>query len=335
MRVAAMNQSASKRPHRVAMLAYPDAQILDITGPLEVFSRSSRWLSDHAMTPAPASYLIELVAAQAGPVVTSGGLVLQATRAYPDLTEVDTLLVTGGIGYRTAMHDRQLLDWLRWQSTRVQRLGSICTGALILGAAGLLDGKAATTHWAYCDRLLRQVPTARIEPDALYVQSGGIYTSAGVTAGLDMALALVEEDWGKAVALAVAQELVMFYWRPGGQSQFSRLLQAQQSDDELGRLELWILEHLDGSLSVGQLAERAQMSPRHFARRFRQRFGVTPAVYVQRARVEHARKRIEDGMFRLKRIARQSGFTNEQALIRAFRKTLGVTPFEYRQRFVG
>jgi transcriptional regulator GlxA family with amidase domain len=234
------------------------------------------------------------------------------------------------------MQDTALLTWLRTQAGRVRRLGSICTGALVLGAAGLLDGRAATTHWAYCDRLARQCPGARVDADALYLRAGNVYTSAGVTAGMDMALGMVEEDWGRTVALAVAQELVMFFRRPGGQSQFSRLLQAQQADDALGRLELWILEHLDErGLSVERLADRAGMSGRHFARRFAERFGTTPAAYVRRARVERARKRLEDGATRLKQVARQCGFTDELAMSRAFRESLGITPFEYSRRFVG
>ncbi|MGH8285117.1 MAG: GlxA family transcriptional regulator, partial [Steroidobacteraceae bacterium] len=209
----------------------------------------------------------------------------------------------------------------------------ICTGAMVLAAAGLLDGKPATTHWAYCTKLARLAPAAHVEKDALYVRSGKLYTSAGVPAGMDMALAMVEEDWGKATALAVAQELVMFLKRPGGQSQFSRYLEAQQRDDRFGRLELWMLEHLDADLSVERLASRANLSPRHFAREFAAQVGATPAAYVMRVRVEEARRRIEDGATQLKDVARQCGFGDEQRLRRAFRRTLGVTPQDYRARF--
>ena len=320
------------------MVGFPDAQVLDITGPLEVFARSSRWLFDHGLSPADDRYRIELVAATPGTLTTSGGLALHVSRTWHDLADedIDTLLVAGGVGYIAAMQDLELLKWLQKQADRVPRLGSICTGALVLGAAGLLDGRAATTHWAYCERLSRQCPTAEVEADALYLRAGNVYTSAGVTAGMDMALGMVEEDWGRTVALAVAQELVMFFRRPGGQSQFSRLLQAQQSDDSLGRLELWILEHLDErGLTVDRLADRAGMSARHFARRFNERFGTTPAAYLRRARVERARKRLEDGAMRMKLVARQCGFADEQAMSRAFRDALGITPFEYRRRFAG
>jgi transcriptional regulator GlxA family with amidase domain len=182
-----------------------------------------------------------------------------------------------------------MLAWLCMQARKVERVGSICTGALVLAAAGLLDGRAATTHWAYCDRLARSAPRTRVEPDALYVRSGKLYTSAGVTAGMDMALAMVEHDWGKATALAVARELVMFVKRPGGQSQFSHFLEAQQRDDRFGELELWMLEHLDADLSVKRLAQRSNISERHFARLFGARIGSPPASHVARLRIDAAR----------------------------------------------
>jgi transcriptional regulator GlxA family with amidase domain len=322
----------NRKTHRVVMLGYPQAQILDITGPLEVFARTARWLHDHRGI-RPDAYQVELVAADAGPLATSGGLSVIARRRYTDVRRADTLLVCGGIGYREAMHDKALIAWIRRQSTKVGRLGSICTGALLLAAAGLLEGKSATTHWDYCDLLARMAPRTRVQRDAIYVQSDGLYTSAGVTAGMDMALAMVEEDWDKATALAIAQELVMYIKRPGGQSQFSRHISAQLRDDVFGDLELWIFDHLDDDLSVERLAEHAGKSSRHFARLFTQRLGITPAAYVRRVRVEEARRRIESGSMRLKQVARQSGFADEQRLRRAFRNVLGVTPVEYRSRF--
>jgi transcriptional regulator GlxA family with amidase domain len=262
--------------HSVVMLAYPSAQVLDITGPLEVFSRTSRWLREHRGLQRDA-YRVELVAARAGRLETSGGLELYAARRYGDVETMDTLLIAGGIGYRAAMADKQLVRWIHEQAGRVERIGSICTGAFLLAAADVLNNKPATTHWAYCDELARIAPAARIERDAIYVQSGNLYTSAGVTSGMDMALAMVEADWGKATALAVAQELVMFLKRPRGQSQFSR--------------------------------------------------------YVRRLRVEQARSRIEGGVMRMKQVARECGFADEQNLRRAFLQVLGVTPADYRSRF--
>lgn len=313
----------------VVMVAYAGAQVLDITGPLEVFARTSRWLQEHRGLDAPA-YTIELVATRSGPFATSSGLELNAVRSYREASSADTLLVTGGIGYVDVLDDRELLAWLKQQAGTVRRFCSICTGALILGAAGLLDGRCATTHWAYCDRLAALAPNCRIESDAIYVRDGSIYTSAGVTAGMDLALALVEEDWDKATALAVAQELVMYLKRPGGQAQFSRQLQAQQRDDKFGALELWMLDNFDGDLSVERLARQMGMSVRHFSRCFREQFRTTPAAYVARLRVEQARRRLDEGASSLKGIARQCGFGDEQALRRAFRQQFGVLPQAYR-----
>lgn len=314
------------------MLGFPQAQVLDITGPLEVFSRTARWLAEHRGARTPA-YVTEFIAARAGPVAMSNGLQLVASRRYSAVADADTLLVAGGIGWEEAAKDRGLLQWLAAQAGRVERLGSICNGAMLLAAAGLLEGRAATTHWAYLDRLASLAPKARVDRDALYVRSGNIYTSAGVTAGMDLALALVEQDHGKAVALAVAQELVLFLKRPGGQSQFSRHLQAQRRDDLFGELELWMLEHPGEDLSVAKLARRMNMSARHFARQFAARLGASPAAYVRRLRVEQARRRIEEGAARLKQVARDCGFGDEQALRRSFQAVVGITPAEYRQRF--
>jgi len=321
-----------QRPHRVVMLGFPQAQVLDITGPLEVFARTSRWLAEHRGTRTPA-YETELVAARAGPFATSGGLQLVATRRYEDAGSIDTLLIAGGIGFEAMIRDKAQLRWIAAQARRVERLGSICNGAMLLAAAGLLEGKPATTHWAYLDRLEKLAPGARVERDALYVRAGNIYTSAGVTAGMDLALALVEQDHGKAVALAVAQELVLFLKRPGGQSQFSRHLEAQRRDDLFGELELWMLEHPGEDLSVENLARRMNMSPRHFARQFAARLGTSPGAYVRRLRVEQARRRIEGGASRLKQVARDCGFADEQALRRSFQSIVGITPAEYRERF--
>jgi transcriptional regulator GlxA family with amidase domain len=314
------------------MLGFPRAQVLDITGPLEVFSRTARWLCDHRGSRTPA-YATEFIAARAGPIAMSNGLELVASRGYADVDDADTLLVAGGIGWEEVAKDAALRRWLAAQAGRVARLGSICNGALILAAAGLLDGRPATTHWAYLDRLTQLAPKARVDRDALYVRSGNIFTSAGVTAGMDLALALVELDHGKAVALAVAQELVLFLKRPGGQSQFSRHLAAQKRDDLFGDLELWILEHPGEDLSVARLARRMSMSPRHFARVFAGRLGTSPGAYVRRVRVEQARRRIEEGATRFKQVARECGFADEQALRRGFQSVVGITPAEYRARF--
>ncbi|WP_309087823.1 DJ-1/PfpI family protein [Phenylobacterium sp.] len=319
---------------RVMMLAFPDAQVLDVTGPLEVFSRTSRWLIEAGRTAAPA-YEIELVARRAGPLRTSSGLELTATRALADADPADILLVAGGIGWEAAAAEPELLAALNGAAAQAGRVGSICTGALILAAAGLLKGRRVTTHWAYCDRLARLEPSCEVEPDAIFVQDGRLFTSAGVTTGMDLALELVEQDWGKAVAVSVAQELVIYRKRPGGQAQFSRYLEAERRQDRLGELQLWILDHLEEDLPLERLAQVAGLSPRHFSRRFKAELGVTPAAYVARVRLEEARRRLESGAASLKDVARTCGFADEQNLRRAFRRQMGVAPSAYRERFGG
>lgn len=320
-------------PHRVVMLAYPDAQILDVVGPLEVFSRAARWLRDEGHKSGLA-YEVEVVADQAGPLRMSSGIQLVATRSWRQLRRIDTLLVAGGIGFETAVRDPELLSWLNKKQDKVQRLGSICTGALILGRAGLLDGGTATTHWAYCERLASSCPDTSVEPDALYVRNGNVYTSAGVTAGMDLALAMVEEDWGRTVALAVARELVMFLKRPGGQSQFSTFLAAQETGTERFRdLQMWILAHLDADLSIPALADRMAMSERNFARSFAREAGQTPGKFVQRARLEAARRMLEESAHQIDRIAWRCGYGSAETMRRTFVRDLRVSPGDYRKRF--
>lgn len=316
----------------VVMLAYPDAQILDITGPLEVFERTARWIAD-TWGPGERAYTTELVAAEAGPIRTSGGLELIAHRAFRDVTECDVLLVAGGIGCLAASQDPELLAWLNAMAPKVERFGSVCTGAIVLAAAGLLDGQAATTHWQWCETLAKLAPKCRVEPDAIFVESGRLITSAGVTTGMDLALELVERDWGKATAVGVAQALVVYRKRPGGQGQFSRFLEAERRGDVFGQLQLWVLDHLHEDLPLERLAAIAGMSPRNFSRRFKIELGVTPAAYVAKLRLEEARRRLESGAANLKDVARQCGFLDEQNLRRAFRRHMGVAPREYRARF--
>jgi transcriptional regulator GlxA family with amidase domain len=316
------------------MVAYDDAQILDVTGPLEVFARTGRWLVEHGRAREPA-YRTWLLAARPGAVRTSGGLVLQAERAWSSLRgPIDTLLVSGGIGFAVPARDARLLAWLRGMLPRVRRLGSVCTGSFVLAAAGLLDGRRATTHWSACDLLASRHPKVTVEPDPIFVRDGKLWTSAGVTAGMDLALAMVEEDHGHDVALAVARELVLFLKRPGGQSQFSVQLAAQCADREpLRELQSWIADHPDADLSVPALARRVAMSPRHFARVFHAQLGTSPARYVERARVEAVRRRLEETDGGVEEIASQCGFTSAEVMRRAFLRVLRVSPAAYRTRF--
>ena len=313
-------------PRRVVMLVYPGTQILDITGPLEVFGRTARWVRDRGLSRG-LPYTVEMVAAEAGPFTTSSGLRLMAERSYREVIQADTLLIAGGIGYAETLADTRVLAWLRSMAGKVRRVGSICTGALILAESGLLQGRRATTHWEYTGELAAY-RGVKVDPDAIYVRDGRFYSSAGVTAGMDMALAMVEEDWGQPVSLAVAQELVLFLKRPGGQSQFSE-------DDKLRELQLWMLDHLEQDLSVPRLAERMAMSERNFARRFVESTGATPAQYVSRIRLEAARRKLEQGRLQVSEVARRCGFGSQESMRRVFVERLGVPPGDYRERFRG
>jgi transcriptional regulator GlxA family with amidase domain len=316
------------------MVAFPDVQVLDVTGPLEVFGRTARWLVEAGLR-SDLAYSVEIVAAVAGPIPTSSGLKLVAERRFRDVRErVDTLLVAGGRGSRTAAQDAHLRAWLRRMAPRVRRLGSVCTGSFILAAAGLLDGKRATTHWAWCDALSQLHPRIRVDADPIFVRDGQVFTSAGVTAGMDLALALVEEDFGRQVALDVARQLVLFLRRPGGQSQFSNQLAIQVADREpLRELQEWIADHLSADLSVSALADRVAMSPRHFARVFAAELNMTPARFVEVQRVEAARRRLEESSDGVDAIAATCGFGSAEVMRRAFLRTVRVSPTDYRSRF--
>ena len=316
------------------MVVYPDVQILDVTGPLEVFARTARWLVDQGRCGQPA-YTVEVLAAHRGLVRSSSGLELVVTRSFTDVRGgIDTLLVAGGIGRRHAPSDRVLVRWLRRIAPRVRRLASVCTGAFLLAEAGLLDGRRATTHWGACRELAERYPRVAVEVDPIFVRDERIYTSAGVTAGMDLALALVEEDHGREVALAVARELVMFLKRPGGQSQYSAHLMAQATDREpIRELQVWISEHPAADLSVAALARRAAMSMRNFARVFTREVGMTPARFVERARVEAARRRLEESSIGIETVATHCGFSSAEIMRRAFLRTVRVNPAEYRHRF--
>jgi transcriptional regulator GlxA family with amidase domain len=325
------NRSA---PRRVVMVAYDDGQMLDITGPLEVFSRTSRWLIDEGRAAAPAYELI-LAAKKSGPLTMSSGLKLVADSSLNDLsTSIDTLIVAGGRGAQAALRDRELIEFLRRTAPRVRRLCSVCTGAFVLAETGLLDGRAATTHWRACRELAERYPRVRVESDPIFVRDGNVFTSAGVTAGIDLALALVEADHGRRVALAVARELVMFLRRPGGQSQFSVQLAAQAADREPIRdLQAWIVDHPGADLAVVKLARRAAMSARNFARVFARETGLTPADFVEQTRVEAARRRLEESGDGIEAIVAACGFGTRESMRRAFMRRLGVAPSVYRARF--
>jgi transcriptional regulator GlxA family with amidase domain len=312
---------------RILVLAVDGAESLDVLGPVEVFAYANQQV--------PGAYRIDVVGPGTDGWIRFGNGLRLGVEPLPEPPpRHDTLVVAGGPGARRAIGDAPILDWIARASRRARRTTSICTGAYLLAAAGLLDGRRATTHWEYCDALAELYPAIRLDPDPVFVRDGDVWTSAGVTAGMDLALALVEDDLGPEVALTVAQLLVVFLKRPGGQSQFSGALSVQQaSRPALRELQAWIAGHLGEDLSVAALAARAHLSERSFARAFRAEVGKTPAVYVETLRVERARALLEDGAESLEAVARACGFSSAEVLRRAFHRRLGVGPAAYRERF--
>ncbi len=316
------------KPRRVVILAYDGVQPLDVTGPAEVFSAAGQI--------AAGSYTVEVVAPQRKPLSTRSSAygIMPARSTGACRGAIDTLIVAGGFGVQEALRSRALTDWVRSASQRSRRIASVCTGAFLLAAAGLLDGRRATTHWASCEELGRRHPEVEVDPNPIFVRDGNVWTSAGVSAGVDLALALVEDDLGSEVPREIARWLVVFLQRPGGQAQFSsHLASVPASRQPLRELQAWIADHLDRDLRVEQLAERAAMSPRNFARAFRLETGLTPAAYVELLRVEAARQRLERSSEPVELVAKRAGFGTPETMRRAFARRVGVPPADYRARF--
>jgi transcriptional regulator GlxA family with amidase domain len=319
---------------RVVMVVYPGVQVLDVTGPLEVFANANRRLDQQGDRRAP-RYQIEIVARESGPVLTTSGIELSAQRGLREIRgPIDTLLVAGGDGSAEALRDRLVIRFLQRGAERARRVASVCTGAFLLAEAGLLDGRRATTHWASCAKLAALYPKIEVESDPIFVRDGKYWSSAGVCAGMDLALALVEQDHGRELALTVARWLVLFLKRPGGQSQFSAELSAQATEhDAIRGLQAWAQRHLDTALGVELLAKRVAMSPRNFARVFAREVGETPARWVDRVRVEAARRLLEESVAGMDEITHRCGFGSAESLRRAFLRRVRVSPAAYRARF--
>jgi transcriptional regulator GlxA family with amidase domain len=314
----------------VEVLAYPAVQLLDVTGPLQVFASANDHVVQAGGTP---PYVLRVVAKGGQSVMATAGLGI-ATRPLPRTgTPPDTLIVPGGPGVDGAATDTALVGWVRQRAKKARRVASVCTGAFLLGASGVLDGRRAVTHWSYCAELARRFPAVRVESDPIFVRDGSVWTSAGVTAGIDLALALVEEDLGRTVALAVARYLVVFLKRPGGQAQFSATLSMQSAEDEFGALHEWINKHLSDDLSLAVLADQAGMSERSFSRHYAEATAVTPARAIERLRVEAARRLLSESRLPVKRISQRCGFGSEETMRRGFLRVLSATPNDYRARF--
>ena len=301
----------------VAILIFPDFQLLDAAGPIAVFDTAAR----ESTTP---TYWLRVIARAAGLVSSSSGVQLVA-EAFPD-DPLDTLLVTGGWGTRQASACPDTLAFVRAASARARRVASVCSGAFILAAAGLLDGRRATTHWGRAAELARAHPQARVDPDRIFIRDGAVWTSAGITAGIDLALALVAEDLGEGVAKRAAQQLVVYYRRPGGQSQFSALLETDRPGGRFASLLGWARERLHERLSVERLAEHMAMSPRHFARAFAAETGITPAKAIERLRLEAARDIVESSAEPIEGVAVRTGFADPERMRRAFIRAFGQPP---------
>jgi len=332
--LAEMPKSPPFAPHAgtrlIEVLAYPAVQMLDVTGPLQVFATTNE-MAMKAGNAAP--YALRVVAKGGGTVTASSGLGLAVQPLPAPRTPVDTLLIAGGPGVEAASSDEALVDWARRRARRARRVASVCTGAFLLAATGLLDGRRAATHWSVCTELARRHPTVKVEPDPIFVADGPVWSSAGVTAGIDLALALVEEDLGRDMALAVARYLVVFLKRPGGQAQFSAALSLQAAEDRFGPLHDWIGTHLAADLALPMLASRAGMSERNFSRRYLEATGRTPARAVEAMRIEAARRLLSESRLPAKRIAQRCGFGSEETMRRSFQRQLAVSPQNYRARF--
>jgi transcriptional regulator GlxA family with amidase domain len=329
---------------RIGIFVYPGADILDIAGPSEVFAFANLMLLLQGVTKEPA-YIIDVLAEQPGVVTTLMGLQIVATHACHECDDLDTLIIAGGfipanfyqgisVGDPFFFKNPAFIDWIRFMSTRVRRLASVCTGTFALAESGVLNGRRATTHWDFCQRLIQDYPDVKVEPDQIFIQDDNIFTSGGITSGIDLALSMLEEDWGHSIALAVARYIVVFLKRPGGQSQFSSYLTSEAVNrPDLRKLQAWIVEHPAEDLRVEVLASRMCMSPRNFSRLFLTETGMTPAKYVEMARIDAARHYLQTSKLSIEVIAEKSGFFDPERMRRSFIRQLGVNPKHYRDRF--
>ncbi len=318
--------------HIIEYVVFPDAVGLDLTGPLEVFNTATALMKNEGRT--ETGYASRFIASRRGPVRLSSGLEVLAQADFADAAPADTLLMPGGPGVYAALEDPGFIAALRERSRRLKRILSVCNGAFFLAAAGLLDGRRATTHWRTAEDLARRYPQVEVMPDAIYIRDGHIYSSAGVTAGIDLALAVVEEDFGASLALEVSRMLVLYFRRPGTQSQFSAPLKTQAAAGKrFAKLHDWLVGNLSQPVSVEQMAAFTAMSPRNFARVFKARTGMTPHKFLETLRLDRARELLAAGNDSLEHIAAACGFGREERLRRAFLRRFRVTPSQFRLHF--
>jgi transcriptional regulator GlxA family with amidase domain len=314
---------------RVVVVSYPGAHALDIAGPVDAFDTADRLLDQPGT-----GYRIEFVSPDSPLVRTCSGLAIEAAPLETGDGPIDTLLVPGGWGMHDALANRELVSWIGRTAARCRRVASVCGGAFLLAEAGLLTGRRATTHWVISAEMARRYPDVIVDPNPIFIWDGPFITSAGVSTGIDMSLALIEDDHGAEFALKVARYLVLYFKRHGGQSQFSEVLDAQLAEfAPIRTAQEWIQDSLGRPLLVAEVAERANMSPRNFARVFRREVGMTPGHYIERARISRSRGLLETTDLPVSAVARRCGFTTAETFLRAFTKVLGTTPTEYRHRF--
>jgi transcriptional regulator GlxA family with amidase domain len=313
---------------RIGFLGYDGVQGIDLVGPAEAFAA----VTAESGTESP--YEVVVIGLRGRRFVTESGLKMHADATVPTTMRLDTLMIPGGRGLRENDAGPRAAAWIKDRAPHIRRIASICTGIYGVAPSGLLDGRRVTTHWRHVRNVARQFPQLRVEADPLFIKDGSFYTSAGVTAGIDLALALIEEDCGSHAALAVARELVMFLKRPGGQNQFSEPLRFQAlGTDRFADLVGWISGHLADDLSVEALAQRASLSSRQLSRTFKQTYGTSPASFVEELRLREAGNRLSAGRVAIKNVARSVGFTSVDGFRRAFERRFGVTPSAYRHRF--
>jgi transcriptional regulator GlxA family with amidase domain len=318
----------------IMSLVYPGIQALDVTGPLDAFALASNQLERDRKTSAPA-YRVELVAETAGPVRTMSGLEMNVSRTIDDpIDYADTLLIPGAAASSPELTSSpRLAQWISDNAARFTRIASVCNGALVLAQTGLLDGKQATTHWEDSEELSRRFPKIKLCKDVIYTRDNGLYTCAGITAGIDLALAMIEEDYGRLLSLKTAKRMVVFLKRGGNQAQFSNQLSGQSSSLHFGPLIEWMQNNYHTTITVDTMADRLAMSVRNFGRRFTREVGVTPAAYLENLRLELAKALLENSNQPASLIAKETGFVSVLRMRRCFQKHLGITPSQYRARF--
>lgn len=321
----------SVRPLRIGIIGFDGLNALDLIGPSEAFATAQR---EGASGASENAYEVQVLGLSRRRFVAESGVIFQPHTTLQAAPRLDTIIIPGGKGLRHPATNRAVAQWIRARASQTRRIVSVCTGIYGLAASGLLDGRRVTTHWRFAADVARRFPKLRVEPNAIFLQDDNFYTSAGVTAGIDLALALIEEDLGSSVALAVARDLVVYLKRPGGQEQFSEPLQFQtQANDRLTELASWIASNPKRDLSVAALARRACLSPRHFVRRFKDAFGQPPGLFVQDHRLDEARRRLAAANLPVETIAASVGFRSADAFRRAFRHRFRITPGKYRRRF--